>query len=578
MRTITRILALSFLGHALWVQAVQAGLAIAETVERIKEKITTERSYELGTEIEVLLSRGSAARLNCGDNSCGLKEILLYPGSTFFSHYGISTEGKLIYGGGDLISDLSSDRVNLEPFLVAQARWEIKDNEILITYRVESDEKKLEQDFPHYASLRKPVPFPFTHQDLGTMEFVQEIRDKVTAQRAYTMGTEIDFVLEKGQAIRLDPGKNPFGLEEILFYFIPGELYYQNVWKSGDVTGDLFLIPGGFPSTYKQYGNAPTVAQMIRWECEGDKVRVHHFYEADPRESQQTRKAFRTTLQRSLEQRRMDETSNLLASLRTLKWDDEREIADIPILMDEPDNPQLVALRTKYKLDEVVSSATDDYEKLRLLVKWAHDRWAHHGDNKPSGPDPLTILKEAAEGKRFRCVEYARVVAAAARAMGMPSRVLSLKREDVETASSGAGHVVAEIWLDQYKNWVFADAQWDVIPELNGRPLNAFEFQRALARNRSELVCSSSSRIREDEYIRWVTPLLFYFDFNIEQRFYSEETDAERISAPRGKVMLVPVGVRKPKVFQRKFPLRNCYYISNPNAFYPAMADRIVSD
>ena len=33
--------------------------------------------------------------------------------------------------------------------------------------------------------------------------------------------------------------------------------------------------------------------------------------------------------------------------------------------------------------------------------------------------------------------------------------------------------------------------------------------------------------------------------------------------------MLVPKGAKKPAVFQRKTPMKNLTYISNPRAFYP---------
>ena len=84
-------------------------------------------------------------------------------------------------------------------------------------------------------------------------------------------------------------------------------------------------------------------------------------------------------------------------------------------------------------------------------------------------------------------MEYAIVTAACARACGFPSRVLALKREDVETAESSAGHVVAEVWLDQFGKWVFVDPQFDVVPELEGIPLNAVEFQEALAAGKKRI-------------------------------------------------------------------------------------------
>jgi hypothetical protein len=65
-------------------------------------------------------------------------------------------------------------------------------------------------------------------------------------------------------------------------------------------------------------------------------------------------------------------------------------------------------------------------------------------------------------------------------------------------------------------------------------------------------------------YIKWIVPYLYYLDFNLDQRFYANDYK-------RGQVMLVPKGAKEPKVFQRKYPIKNCTYISDPKAFYPQM-------
>jgi transglutaminase-like putative cysteine protease len=262
----------------------------------------------------------------------------------------------------------------------------------------------------------------------------------------------------------------------------------------------------------------------------------------------------------------------LQAYRKPLEWDERTEVEPIRISMPGPDEPGLVALRTQYDLDNVVAGASDDYDKLRRVVKWVHDRWSHSGDNTPSKSDPLTILAEAGQGKRFRCVEYSIVVAGCAQALGMPARVLGLKRKDVETARSGAGHVVAEVWLASRGKWVMADGQWDAIPEKDGVPLSAVEFQAAFAAGAGGLRIRSSSSIVAGRYIAWVVPYLYYFDFNRDQHLFGSRTDhadnTQRYQPQRGKIMLVPKGAAKPKVFQRKTPIGNCTYISSPRAFH----------
>ncbi|MFQ6092300.1 MAG: hypothetical protein ACE5OR_06400 [bacterium] len=74
--------------------------------------------------------------------------------------------------------------------------------------------------------------------------------------------------------------------------------------------------------------------------------------------------------------------------------------------------------------------------------------------------------------------------------------------------------------------WVFVDAQFDAIPELDGVPLNAVEFQDALSRNTPGiLILSASSGFHTWYYKKWIGPYLYYFDFSIDQRFFVEKSE-----------------------------------------------------
>jgi hypothetical protein len=144
----------------------------------------------------------------------------------------------------------------------------------------------------------------------------------------------------------------------------------------------------------------------------------------------------------------------------------------------------------------------------------------------------------------------------------MPSQVLALKRRDVETAEHSAGHMVAEVWLRQYKKWVFVDGQFGVLAKKGSIPLNAVELQDAIARKSPDLKIVCVSESQGEGYVRWVGPYLHYFDFNLDQRFFQKDYERKRYDPPAGKIMLVPKGAKEPKVFQRKLPIKNCTYIT----------------
>ena len=392
---------------------------------------------------------------------------------------------------------------------------------------------------------------------------VRELKTHLKAEQAYKPDTRVELELGPGEAALLKFAENNAGVTEFLFHNQEGRL-------------DVLYACAGEPYystrvTPQRPRNNRTIAKTNapEWmqcdvQCEFRDGIAHVTFSTETISAERVRKIQED--QEKAREARMDKRR------RTLTWDDAAEVPPFKMIIPGPHDPSLRQLRQEYELDKVVAGAANDYERLQRLVKWTHDRWKHSGDNTPSKSDPLTILAEAKEGKRFRCVEYAIVVTGCAQALGMPARRLALKREDVETAKSGAGHVVAEVWLDSLAKWVFVDGQWDVIPEKDGKPLNAVEFQDAIGRKAPNLKLRSSSDVKDDIYLYWVAPYLYYFDVNLDQQTFGADSDhaeANRRTPKEGKIMLVPKGAKNPTIFQGKSPIGNCTYISNPKAFYP---------
>ena len=240
-------------------------------------------------------------------------------------------------------------------------------------------------------------------------------------------------------------------------------------------------------------------------------------------------------------------------------------IASIAFQWSNPDNSYLQELRINYELDQLLLDAADDYRKVGILSQWTQARWDHDGWNTPAKWDPISILEEAAAGKNFRCVEYAIVLAGVLNAVDIPARILGLKRSDVETRRSGAGHVVVEAYLRDQTKWIMIDPQWDTIPVLDGVPLNAVELEEALARKEPELSLNSLSGTEPDRYFRWITPYLYYFDVRLDNRYGQEKS--------KQQLMLVPLGALKPSVSQRKYPMKNMIYTHSTKVFYPKYID-----
>jgi hypothetical protein len=249
------------------------------------------------------------------------------------------------------------------------------------------------------------------------------------------------------------------------------------------------------------------------------------------------------------------------------KFIDVQDVAGYTFLYEQTQqNEYLQTLREQYELDKVVAGAANDTEKALRIVNWVHQQWQHNGSNEPSKSDALTILEEAKQGKNFRCVEYGIVTTAALNAIGLPSRTMGLKMKDVETIESGAGHVVMEVYLKDINKWVMLDGQFDAMPVLNNVPLNAVEFQQAIANNYDALEIRSLSGTSKSNYIAWVYPYLYYFDVKFDNR-EGIALKRETIDT-KSSLMLVPIGAKLPKVFQVKYPMDMYKYTNSLTDFY----------
>lgn len=237
---------------------------------------------------------------------------------------------------------------------------------------------------------------------------------------------------------------------------------------------------------------------------------------------------------------------------------------------DTLENDYLSKLRKQYGIDDLVKGQKGDLEKIKSVLNWTNKQWEHNGSNKPSKQDALTILKEAHEGKQFRCVEYGIVATTALNSIGIPARTLGLKTQDVEKVMSGAGHVVSEVYSKEFEKWIFIDPQSNIIPTLNGIPLNGVEFQKEIYKKNEKLklVNKQGELSTEDseKYINWVGKYLFYFDVLFDQKT-PNSSNVKNINGMT-KLTLVPVGHKEPRIFQRKNKIDYSYYTHSLNDFY----------
>jgi len=219
-------------------------------------------------------------------------------------------------------------------------------------------------------------------------------------------------------------------------------------------------------------------------------------------------------------------------------------------------------LNEAYKLDSLVNGIDEDFEKVGIICHWVHNLWEHDGINEPQKSDPASIIRQALEGQKFRCVEYSIVIQGCLTALGIQSRIVVLMREDVETVDKWGSHYVVEAYLNDLEKWCMVDGQWDAIPVRDGTPLDAVEFQQTLAREKYSVSLVKKTPNISNRYFQWIIPSLFYFQYYLDNRVDGTERSEE-------KIILVPNGANHPKVFQVKWPIDHATYTNAVQLVYP---------
>ena len=202
------------------------------------------------------------------------------------------------------------------------------------------------------------------------------------------------------------------------------------------------------------------------------------------------------------------------------------------------------------------------------IAQFAKSSFKHDGDSQPSASDPITILKEAQAGAKFRCVEYSHLAAWLMVAYGLEARTVNIMTRDVETKEYGAGHVVVEFYEGKTHGWVMADIQAGVVARYNNTLQSALELRDSI--DDAVMENFGGSKFIEPEgmfggdYKRWLKPYLYFVDrpqeFNFE---YSADTKPHYI--------LVPSGDKPPKYFQRTHKLD--LVVTSPEVFYKLHLD-----
>jgi hypothetical protein len=266
------------------------------------------------------------------------------------------------------------------------------------------------------------------------------------------------------------------------------------------------------------------------------------------------------------------EAAHTVISTSPYPWDkvdyaESKKRKDLRFYYESAKNTYLDSLKKEYPIDKLIKDDRNDMQRVISILNWTHHQWKHDGNNSPKKDDAISILNEAKAGARFPCFAYAIVLRDQLTAHGFKTRTIYLKTKDAETRKSSPGHVATEVFLNDQKKWVFIDGQFNVMPTLKGKPLNAAEFQQALSNHYDQVVLTSKDKIDKKEYVDFVYDYLYYFDTALDNRFIPA-VERFKLDGKRS-LMLVPTGAPNlQKITFWNSKVDYCIYTNSIKDFY----------
>ena len=136
-------------------------------------------------------------------------------------------------------------------------------------------------------------------------------------------------------------------------------------------------------------------------------------------------------------------------------------------------------LRERWRLDDLVAGATDDFEQVQRLARWVRQQWTDGWNPQwkalrlsPPWDAPLILELTSQDLSQGMCTHYSTVFVHACASFGIPARHVIHR-----------AHCTSEVWSDRWGKWIWFDVGGDTNDETmsvyhvqkDGLPLSALE-------------------------------------------------------------------------------------------------------
>lgn len=250
----------------------------------------------------------------------------------------------------------------------------------------------------------------------------------------------------------------------------------------------------------------------------------------------------------------------------------------VPAFTYQPaDAPELVALRTAFKLDSIAGQG-NEIARIMEVMHWLHDLVPHDGQHdNPVVRNAMSMVAECKRDHRgLNCRGLSTVLNECYLALGFKSRFLTCLPND---STDNECHVINMVWSNDLKKWIWIDATHDaIVMDENGTPLGPWEVRERLIDGRTLILNPDAnwnhrlSSVREEYLYNYMAKNLYRFECPAHS-CYDTETGAEGKRVEYVELLPLHHHTQKPDVVERKGGSGNTvatYRTNDPGRFWAA--------
>jgi len=248
-----------------------------------------------------------------------------------------------------------------------------------------------------------------------------------------------------------------------------------------------------------------------------------------------------------------NDLSNKNIGLSVTKWENFYGGDNIHFYYLDPQNENLLKLKTKYELDKIIDNKADQLDNSLKIMNFINQKVKAESTSMTSDKTALKIMEEAFNGGKISDNDYTTIFEECLASVGISARRGVLRSTDSKVKGKSYFNV-CEIWSDKYQKWIMIDGVNGCYMSQKGIPLGATEIvDKAIGKVKIAVIKNTS------KYIKNMADYYQSYSISIDNNKYGDLKSNSKITYLKDKQL--------PKIETKEGFIQPTIFVNDPKVF-----------